>query len=164
MEDYRAMFNKIREEHLALRGNIRLVGDSVSDQEALNALRKARAEWIPGRPEILAEKQKRLQQTLSLLEEGLRNHFTVEEKVLPPLFGELLMRAIILRHEEISRGIDEAKSVAAGMKLEGLSREELLSKESHMQGVIDTISRLVEEHANEEEIILEMLERALKEK
>ena len=152
------------DEHQNIRRHVKLVGDSLNDQEAIAALKKARADWIPGRPEILAEKQKRLQQTLSLLEEGLRNHFAVEEKVLPPLFGELLMRAIILRHEEIGRGIDEAKSVAAGMKLEGLSREELLSEELHMQGVIDTISRLVEEHANEEEVILEMLERALKEK
>jgi len=152
------------DEHQNIRRHVKLVGDSLNDQEAIAALKKARADWIPGRPEILAEKQKRLQQTLNLLEEGLRNHFAVEEKVLPPLFGELLMRAIILRHEEIGRGIDEAKSVAAGMKLEGLSREELLSEELHMQGVIDTISRLVEEHANEEEVILEMLERALKEK
>ena len=159
-----ATVSRALDEHQNIRRHVKLVGDSLNDQEAIAALKKAHADWIPGRPEILAEKQKRLQQTLSLLEEGLRNHFTVEEKVLPPLFGELLMRAIILRHEEISRGIDEAKSVAAGMKLEGLSREELLSKESHMQGVIDAISRLVEEHANEEEIILEMLERALKEK
>jgi hypothetical protein len=78
------MFRRIREGHLAIRGDIRLVGHSVSDQEALNALTRARADWIPGPAEILSETQNRLQQTLSFLGEGLQNHFALEAKYLPP--------------------------------------------------------------------------------
>lgn len=164
MEDNLAVINRIIEWHEAIRGQVKLVGDSISDQEALSALEKTRPDWIPGRPEILAEKQKKLQQVMSFLDEGLKNHFAYEEEVLPPLLGELFMRALILDHQEIRKEIDDAKSVVAEIKLEGLSREESLAKESHIQQVIDSIRQLVEEHATKEEAILEMLRRALEKK
>jgi hypothetical protein len=163
MEDYRAMFSRIREEHLAIRGDIRLVGESVSDQEALSALTRARADWVPSRAEILSEKQKRLQQTLSFLGDGLHNHFALEAKYLPPFLGELLMLALILEHREIGKQIDEARSVTVDTKLEGLSQEEVLSKETRIQQIVSRICQIVEEHASKEEILLGMLERGLQE-
>ena len=163
MLDNLAIINRVIKEHQTIKGDIKLVGDSISDQEAMIGLTRARPDWIPGRLEVLSEKQNRLQQTLSFLNEGLKNYFTYEEKVLPPLFGELLMRALILDHQEIKKGIDAAKSMAADTRLEGLSREELLAKESHIHQVIDGVCQLIEEHATREEIILEMLKRVLRE-
>lgn len=162
MLDNLAIINKVIEEHQIIRGHVKLVGDSTSDQEAIASLTGARADWIPGRPEILAEKQKRLQQALSFLDEGLKNHFAFEERVLPPLLGDLFVRAITLDHREIIKEIDEAKSLVTDIKLEGLSRDELLSKESHIQQVIERITDLVEDHAIEEEVVLGMAERALR--
>ena len=164
MEDYLAIIRKVIEEHQAIRGHIKLVGDSISDREALTSLERARTDWIPGRPELLAETQKKLQQAISFLDEGLKNHFAFEGKALPPLLGELFMRALVLEHQEIRKEIDKAKSIATETKLEGLSREELLSRESHIQQTIGSVCQLVEEHATKEEIILEMLQRALEEK
>lgn len=163
MLDNLAIISRIKDEHQNLQGHVKLAGDSISDQEAIASLRGAHTDWIPGRLEILAEKQKKLQRTLSFLDEGLRNHFAFEEEVLPPLLGELFMRALILDHREIVKQIDEAKSIAADTKLEGSKREELLSKESHIQRLIDGISHLVQDHATKEETLLEMLERALRE-
>lgn len=74
------------------------------------------------------------------------------------------MRALILDHQQIKKEINEAKKVSADTKLEGLSREELLSKELHIQQVAHRLSRLVEEHATREETILEMVQRALEDK
>ena len=164
MENNLAIISRIIEEHQAIRGHIKLVGDSASDREAMNALTRARADWIPGRLEILAEKQKKLQQTMSFLDEGLKNHFAFEARYLPPFLGELLMRALLLEHREIRKQIDEAKSIVADTRLEGLSREELLSKESRVHQTVSTICQLVEEHAIREEVVLEMLQRALEEK
>lgn len=164
MLDNLAIISRIRDAHQTLMEHTKLVGDSISDEEAMSSLRGAHSDWIPGRQEILAEKQKKLQRTLGFLDEGLKNHFAFEEEVLPPLLGELFMRALILDHREINRELDEAKSIAADIKLEGLSREELLSRESHLQQVIDSISRQVEDHATREEMILGMLEKALQEK
>ena len=164
MSDELAIINRIIEEHETIKGHVKLVGDSVTDHEALASLEKARADWIPGRPEILSEKQKKLQQTISSLDEGLRNHFAFEERALPPLLGELLMQSLMLEHRKIKREIDATKSIAAGIKLEGLSRDESLAKESQIQQMVNNLCQLVEEHATREEIILDMIQSALEEK
>jgi hemerythrin len=163
MSDKLAIIRQIIDDHQTIRGHVKLVGDSLTDREALLALEKTRSDWIPGRREILSEKQNKLQQTLSFLDEGLKNHFAYEEEALPPLLGELLMRALILEHQQIQSKINEVKSMAANTKLEGLSREELLAKESYIQQVVESLSQLIEEHTTKEETILEMVQRALEE-
>ena len=164
MQDKLAIANKVIEEHQSIRKYVNLVGDSIPDQEALTALERASAEWIPGRPGILFEKHKKLQRTINALEEGLMNHFAFERKVLPPLFGELIMHALIIEHNEIRKEVNNAKLKITNTNLEGLSREELLSKEWDIKRMIDNISLLIEEHAAREETILDMMRRALEEK
>ena len=161
MADNLKIVNKALEEHHTIRGHVKLVGDSVSDLEALFTLQKARPDWILSSPAALAEKQSELLRTISALDDGLKNHFSFEEKVFPPLFGELLMRVLVLEHRGISKQIDEAKSLVAKTKLEGLSQKELLSRKSQIQQKIEGILQLVEEHAATEESILKMLQKAL---
>ncbi len=164
MEDSLTMINRLIEQHQAIRGHLKLVGDSISDAEAVASLEATQDDWIPGRPGILAEKQKKLQQMLRSLDEGLKNHFAFEEEALPPLLGELFMRALILDHQQINKEIDEARSTVAATGLEGLNREESLSRESYVQQVANSLCDLVGEHATREETILGMLQRALTEK
>jgi len=164
MEDYLAIINRVIEEHQVIRGHVKLVGDSVPDREALSSLEKTRADWVPGRPELLAGKQKKLLQAVSYLEEGLKNHFAFEERALPSLLGELLMRAISLDHQQIIKEIEKDRSIVAETSLGEQSREELLSKEAEIQQTINDLCQLVEEHAFREEAILEMLRRALEDK
>jgi len=161
MSDDLAIITRLIDEHQILKRHVKLVGDSITDEEALRSLERARADWIPGRTEILAEKHNKLQQTMSFLDEGLNNHFAFEEKVLPPFLGELLMHALVLEHREIKNQVDEAKSMIANARLDGLSREELLAKESQLQQRINGICSLVNEHRTREEAVLEMLQRAL---
>jgi len=164
MADNLALINRVIEEHHTIRGNLKLVGDSVSDLEALFSLQKARPDLILSSPEALKEKQEKLQQTLSFLDDGLKNHFGFEEKLLPPLFGEFLMKALILDHRAIKKQIDAAKSLAADTILAGVSQKELLSRKSRIQQEVENILQLVEDHAAREETILKMLKRALEEK
>ena len=164
MSDNLAIINSTIHEHHAIRGHVKLVGDTVADLEALFTLETERLEWTVGSPEVISEKQRELQQTMSFLDEGLKNHFAYEEKVLPPLLGELLMRALILEHRGIKKQIDEAKNIVSHTKLEGLSQEELLSKKSDIKQTIDSVLQLVEEHATREEAILKMVKRALEDK
>jgi len=164
MSDELAIINRVIQEHQKVRKYVKLVGDSVTDREALASLQKARTDWVPGRLEILSEKQKKLQQTVIALDEGLKNHFDYEEKHLPPILGELFMQALLIEHKEINKGLNDAKRTATDTKLEGLSREQCLVEESTMQEVINNLCQAIEEHAHREEIILEMLQRALQEK
>ena len=86
-------------------------------------------------------KQNQMQQAINFLEEGLKNHFAFEEKAFPPLFGKLLMKALIFEHHEIGRQIDNARTMLASIKLEGLRQSELLSKKLLIQQSISTLGQ-----------------------
>lgn len=165
MSDKLVVVRHLLDEHRAIREHIKLVGDSMSDPEAILALQKAHAEWIPGRlGAALPEKQKRLYQLMSSLEEGLTNHFDHEERVLPPILGELLVEALGLDHRELKEEIGKAKSIVANLGIEESSREELLYKESRIREMLGSIIQKKAEHLDIEEILLDMARRALEER
>jgi hemerythrin len=159
--DKLAIVREVMDEHQTIRGHIKLLEDSISDEEALTALENIRSDWIPGRLEDMPEKQKRLQQTLTLVQQGLKRHYAFEEEYLRPLFGDLIMEALVLEHRALSKEIGRARLIVANTKLEGLSREKLLSKESHIKEMIDSICQMKQEHLAKEEAILDMVQRAL---
>ena len=161
MPDALAVINRVIAEHRVIRENVKLTGETVNDIEALVTLQRAHAQWTQSSIAALIEKQMQMQQAISFLEEGLKNHFGYEEKYLPPLFGEILMKALLLEHHQISRQIKDAKTTLADIKLEGLEQRELLSKKSQIQQMTGNISRTIEEHASHEEIILNMMRQAL---
>ena len=152
------------EEHHTIKGHMKLVGDSVSDLEALFSLQNMSPEWKLSTPEALPEKQKKLQRTIGALDEGVKNHFAFEERLFPPLFGEVLMRALKLEHREIRKQLSEAKSLVFDTKLEGLNQKELLSKKSQIQQKVEDVLQVIEEHALKEETLLKMVKKALEEK
>lgn len=159
--DNLAIINRIIEEHKVIRTHIKLVGDSVSDKESLNALNEVRSGWIPGRLDLLVEKQKKLQTTMALLGDGLEKHFSYEEQYLPPIFGEFLIQALLFEHSAVNREIEKAKQMLTGLKTEGMSRDEILTSELRIQQTIGSMSQTIEEHAVREEVILGMLQRSL---
>ena len=161
MSDSLAIIRRVIDEHRTIGRQMKLAGESVTDEEALAALEKARADWIPGRPEGTSAKHGRLQQAIGYVEEGLKNHFAFEEDVFPALLGELLARAIALQHREILTAFDEIESAMSGAHLDKLVREELLAEESRLQQRIGIISQLVDDHARKEELILDMVQRVL---
>ncbi len=163
MSDALAAITRVISEHHVIRGHIKLAGDTVNDIEALITLRRADAQWTQSPIGALTEKQSQMQQATSFLEQGLKNHFAFEEKALPPLLGDLLMKAILHEHHEISRQIDTAKTTLSSIKLEGLEQQELLSQKSGVQGIINNLRQTVEKHMRHEEIILNMMKKALAE-
>ncbi len=174
--DNQAIIKRFLEEHQNIKGDLKLFGDSVNDTEVMLGLEKARSDWTPAQLGAVAKKQERLQETLSLVDRGIRHHFTFEEELLGPLVGEVIMRALTLEHEEIAKEIDEAKLLLAESKLEVLNQEELLSKGGHLKKALELLSEesrikqafnnisvLVGKHAAKESEILEMVRRGLEE-
>jgi hypothetical protein len=161
MPDALAVVTKVISEHHAIRGHIKLAGDTVNDIEALFTLQRTQSGWSQTSITALIEKRDQLLQAISFLEEGLQNHFDFEEEALPPLFGKLLMKAILHEHHEISRQIRSAKTTLANIELEGLDQRELFSKRSIIQQNINSLCQTVEEHAQHEETILNMMKKAL---
>jgi hypothetical protein len=162
MADYLATVRRIIEEHHKIRSDVTQVGESANDLVAVFSLQRAYSTWSQSSLEALAEKQDKLKETFNLMAEGLDRHFVFEEKHLPPIFGEILMQALLLEHRKIRQELAEIKS-AVNTRLEGLGQRELLAQRTHIQHVVGDIRQAIEEHAGREEVILRMLERALAE-
>ncbi len=145
-------------DHKFVKENTEHVGASMNDIQALSNL-----QWTLGSAGALIKRREDLQQTLTVLEEGLLIHFGYEEKMLPPLFGRVLMLALRFEHQEIKQAIDEVKSVAFGDWPKGMSQEELLSRGTGIQEVISRLCQLIKGHLKRENIILKMMKRALEE-
>lgn len=164
MADKLASILKIAAEHRGIRGHVKLAGDTVADPEAKSACEQLRIEWIPGQLSILSERRDKLEQVINRLEKGLNAHFAFEEGVMPEIVGDVFTDALKLDHNDIRKEINEAKSLVSKAGLEGLSREDLLDREAEIQEIINGLCNLIEEHAEREETILEMVQRTLKAK
>jgi hemerythrin len=161
MADALNIINKVIAEHYNIKENLKLTGESVTDIEALFSLRKAYSGWSQSTIQELTDKQKHLMQAISALEQGLKRHFSFEEKSLPPLFGETLMKALLYEHREIARQIENVKKILSEFTAHGKNQQELLSKKSEIQETISHLLQMIEEHANHEEIILKMIKKSL---
>jgi hemerythrin len=161
MTNHLHIIQSVTEEHNAIKGNIKLLGDTVTDQEAATTLQKLRTEWIPGQFNVLATRMDKLKQALGYLDEGLTKHFVFEEQSFPQLLGENLTKALLMDHTQIKDEIDNAKKLIGKVKFDGLKREAIMAKEMEVQQVITRITNLVESHARKEETLMEMLRKAL---
>jgi hypothetical protein len=155
-----AVVRKAIEEHHKVRSNIRLVGEAMNDMEAVFGLQQANADWSQGSVQGLSETVDRMQRTINGLSAGLKNHFGFEELYLPPVFGNNLMKALLLEHGEVRQKLDEcAGSIVTDVR--GLPQGTLLTFRSTVQRLVADLGNAIENHTSREEIILKMLERAL---
>ena len=161
MPDVLAVINRVIEEHRKIREHVRLAGDSLNDMEALFALQKQRGGWGQSSVKDLDEKQGRLQQAVSFLEQGLKNHFGFEEELLFPLFGELMEKAFLREHRVVRQQMESARTAVVSAEFTGLSQRESLSKKSVIQQMVNSLGQAIEEHAGHEEVILDMVKKTL---
>jgi hypothetical protein len=161
MIDNKNIMKKVIEEHHVFRDKIELTGGPVSDFEALFALRQAYAGWSQCEPQELAAKHAQLLKTLELVDHGLRLHWEHEENAMQPMLGETMMKAFLLEHHDIARRLENAREVITGEKLRGLGQQELLSRKTAVQDIINHLMQAIEEHSNHEDTIFMMVKKGL---
>ena len=122
MPEALAIITRAISEHHVIREHVKLAGDTVNDIEALVTIDRAQSGWSQSSLGALADKQTQMQQAISFLEQGLKNHFAFEEEALLPLFGKLMAKAILHEHHKISQQIENTKTALTNIKLEGLSQ------------------------------------------
>jgi len=164
MADQLEIVNRVIEEHQGVRAHLRLVGDSMNDLEGLMSLERAKPDWMLASAELISDKHGKLLQAASSLADGLKNHFALEEKHLPPIFGELLMQALVLEHKDIRKSLDGLQDSVSGFELAESSGGQLLASRWNIQQKIDDLRQCIEGHAGKEEVILNMAKRALEER
>ncbi len=161
MPDALEVVNRIISEHSGIRKHAKLAGDTVNDVEALFTLRRTQSAWDETSVAALVEKKDQLVQALTLLEQGLANHYRFEEESFLPLLGDLLARAIRQEHDDIASEISSARATLTGMDLEEIQERGLLSDTPVIQHSIGSIAQAIAEHTRHEEAILEIMKRAL---
>jgi hypothetical protein len=164
MADQLAIVARLMDDHHKVRTNLKLVGDSVSDLEGLISLERVKPDWMLAPSELLAEKHDKLLQTVSSLREGLENHFSYEEECLPPIFGDLIMHALMLEHADIRKALDGLQATLKNTKLAGLTSEQLMTAKWNIQQKIEDLRHLIEGHATKEDVLIQMAQRALEDK
>ncbi len=124
-------------------------------------LSQAYAGWSQAIVRELPAKQDQLLQTLTAVERGLKQHWRYEEKELPPLFGETLMKAFVFEHNEIAEQLEIAISALSSAKLKGLPEPEMLARKTVLEATINRVIQAIEEHNRHEEIIFKMIKKVV---
>jgi len=159
--DALAIIDRVIAEHHKIMNNIKLAGDSMNDIEASFLISNAYSGWTQSSAADLGNKRDHLMQAVSALVQGLTVHFGYEEKYLPPLFGELLMKALIYEHQKARRQMEIAKKSVTDLDIDHLDRQELVRQKTLVQDNISHLMQSIEEHAGHEEIILNMIKNGL---
>ena len=148
------------EEHHKVRSGIRAVGEAVNDFDALFGLQNSYSTWSQSSVTEIPGRVGRVREMLASLEEGLDKHFGFEEEYLPPVFGESLIKALLLEHNEIRGRFRESRAALAA-DLSSMPQEQLLAHKYLVEQVVDNLCQAIEAHAGREETVFRMLERAL---
>ena len=98
---------------------------------------------------------------VSALEAGLNTHFGYEEKYLPPIFGDYLMKALLYEHNKVRQQIGVAKKTVHETKIDNIDRQSLFHHKTLVQDCVGRLLQTIEDHAGHEEIILLMIKSGL---
>jgi hemerythrin len=164
MADQLAIVARLMDDHQKVRTNLKLVGDSVSDLEGLISLERVKPDWMLAPSELLAEKHDKLLQTISSLRESMENHFSYEEEYLPPIFGDLIMHALMLEHADVKKAMDGLQATLKNTVLTGLTSEQLMTARWNIQQKLEDLRQLIQGHATKEDILIQMVKKALEDK
>jgi hypothetical protein len=148
-------------EHRAILDHLRLVGESLNDVEAMQSMEQTESKVLDNMVKPMQAKVDGVMKSLAALEAGLKEHYTHEETLLPPILGEVLTEALKIQHDELLTEIAAARSVVARCKLSGLTSAEKTTEEMLMHSLLDRIRREKERHTRQEESVLEWARIAL---
>jgi hypothetical protein len=161
MADALTIIKRVIEEHHKIRDNIKLAGDSLNDVEASFTLARAYSSWTQSASDQLEGRLSQLIQALSTLDTGLKAHFGYEEDYLPPLFGTLLIKALLHEHSVIRGEIDSVKKTLSDAENILQDPQELAKRRAVVQDSVNHLMQVVEEHAAHEEVVLMMIKGGL---
>ncbi len=161
MPDHLTIIHEVQAQHRLIRENIEHVEEAMSDLEMLFSLQRSHASWSQSSVTELPARQEKLSQNIATLESGMKKHFDFEEKSLPPIFGEVLVRALVLVHHKIGERIRVIRENCLTVEFAQLPQEGRLAKKSELTGLISGTAHAIQNHASDEEVILKLAEEAL---
>ena len=162
-----ALIEKIIEEHKVIMQGIRTLERAANDAEAMVGLEKAKETFMPGRFEQ-EQGLKKLQESLEVIDQGIRAHFNREETGLMDVFEKhgnkefaLALRSLLLEHEDLRNRLEHAKKHVAELMGGGLSRHVWEASAHDMRAHISHTHKLFAAHAGIEQELFHKLRAEL---
>ena len=98
MPDALEIIKSILQQHFTITENIKTTGDRMNDIDAVFGVQVAAYQTAQSAFSVsnILDKRDKLLNMINILGDGLNKHFEYEEKVLPLVFGELLLKDILM--------------------------------------------------------------------
>jgi hypothetical protein len=148
------IINNIIAQHQKITEVIKTTGSKMNDIDAVFSVQNStwQVAWMTTTLPKLLEKRGTLLNVINILSDGLTKHFAFEQKVMPLVLGEQLVKDILHDHDRVMAQIETTRAFLIG--LDDLKAEEFQSKRLDLIQDIDDLRDLVLNHAHYEEIIL----------
>lgn len=148
------IINNIIAQHQKITEVVKTTGTRMNDIDAVFSVQNStwQVAWMTTTLPKLLEKRESLLNTINILGDGLKKHFEYEQKALPLVLGEQLMKDILHDHDRILAQIETTRTFLTA--LNDLKPDDFQSKRLELIKDIDGLRDLVLNHAHYEEIIL----------
>jgi|WetSurMetagenome_2_1015567.scaffolds.fasta_scaffold14489_3 hypothetical protein len=164
MLDPLEIIRNILAQHFTITENIKTTGDRMNDIDAVFSIQVASYQTAQSAYSVsnLLEKRIHLLNTINILEDGLKKHFTYEERVMPLVLGDLLLEDILHDHKKITGQIENVK--ASLINLEKLNKDEIQSKRLELVENVNNLRDIIVNHTHFEEEILGVIKKVFENK
>jgi hypothetical protein len=148
------IINNVIAQHQKITEVVKTTGTRMNDIDAVFSVQNStwQVAWMTTTLPKLLDKREPLLNTVNILSDGLKKHFEYEQKVMPLVLGEQLVKDILHDHERVMAQIETTRTFLTG--LDSLKPEDFQSKRLDLIKDIDGLRDLVLNHAHYEEIIL----------
>ena len=162
MEDLE-IITKVMDQHELLQEHLGSVSSIMSDRRALSLIEEAKDELGVNWRLSLTQRREYLIASLLTVEQGMKSHYEFEEEMLPPLYGELLTRALIVEHSGLIDSMRETIEAISALSFEKLNHQEELEMEALISTTLGALRDKKLDHQRREEAVLVTLRRILEE-
>ncbi len=154
MPDELIIINNLIQEHEAIKEHMQSVSTLAGDWKGMewDNLTNLTHEQIL----LLNNKCSNLKHAVASLDEGLKQHWDHEDKGLPGLMGNKLMKSINIEHDEIKKQMNEVNFVISKS-----TPQEFLANREYLRHIVSYLSQLITEHEITENSILQLLKKQL---
>jgi hypothetical protein len=148
------IINNVIAQHQKITEVVKTTGNNMNDIDAVFSVQNStwQVAWMTTTLPKLLERRGSLSNTINILADGLKKHFEYEQKALPLVLGEQLMKDILHDHDRVLAQIETTRTFLTG--LDDLKPDDFHSKRLDLIKDIDSLRDLVLNHAHYEEIIL----------
>jgi hypothetical protein len=150
MADELINIDNLINEHAALSGHMRSVCgllDTWDKDIPVNDIQ-------PAQEQALNQKGINFKQTMSYLDEGLKQHHQHEEEIMPAITGEPIMEALRVEHHEILKQMGEINFV-----LRDINPRTLAANFDYLKLIVNNLCNLISLHNSVEDTLLNLLKK-----